>query len=237
MTALVLADSRGRGLQELLAKLKPTFAIHVLTYPGAGSELAALKAVPHIKKLSPSLVIVLSGICDLTWRNKSTKIVGLRHSTLADNVDHVMEAIRASYDVLKSQGVPLISFATITGADLADCNNPDRRQMNAVQYLEHCSCSKTIHPDQVTLNNSILTINKKIVIFNRKNSARTTWLAGLVHSYYKGKYHHCYIRLADGCHPDAKTKEAWAAQLIKSALRIAPALCLLPPPDQPSTKC
>lgn len=220
MTILIIADSRGRDLQELLSKLKPLVPIKVLTHPGSGAELAVLKSVPFIIDSKPDLVLMLTGICDLTWKHRHTKHIGLRHSKVEDNVSHVMEAISSAYDLLMSQGVKQISFATITGADLVDCNHSPRRHMTAKDYLDYCATTKGVDVSQSTLNDSVLLINKKIVIFNRNNSVRTTWLAGLVHSYYKNKYHHCYKRLIDGCHPDPKTKEAWAAQIVKTIRRI-----------------
>ena len=178
--------------------------------------------MPYINTVKPDLVLMMTGICDLTWKHRSTKYIGLRHTRVVDNVSHVMEAIRAAYDLLRSQGIQQISFATITGADLSDCNHPPRRHMSVDGYIEYCATTKQVDAGQSTLNDSVLLINKNIVIFNRNNSVGTTWLAGLVHADYKNKYHHCYKRLRDGCHPDTKTKDAWAAQIIKSIRRIRP---------------
>lgn len=230
MAVLVIADSRGRALQDIINKIDPSNTITVLVHPGAGSELAVLKSISQIKTIDPSLVIMLTGICDLTWKNRTTKQIGLRHMKSNDNVAHVMQAIRASHELLVAQGVPLVSFATITGADLSDCNHLPRRNMSMDQYLSYCSITKRPHPDQTVLNESILNINKWVVRFNAKNSTKTVWIAGLVHSYYKNRYHHCYKRLLDGCHPDHKTKQAWASQLIKSISRIL----LLPSPHPPT---
>ena len=220
MTTLIIADSRGRGLSELLANTKSPDQISLLTYPGAGSELAVLKSLKYISDFNPHLVIMLTGVCDLTWRNKSTKQISLRFEKLNEIISHVLDALHTAYDLLTAHGVPKISFATITGVDLSDCNYPPRKHMTTEQYIDYCATTKISHPDQSKLNDAILQINRKIVTLNRRNSAKTTWIAGLVHSYYKNKYHHCYKRLFDGCHPDQKTKKAWAGQIIKSLNRI-----------------
>ena len=138
MYVLIIADSRGRGLQAILNLLSSIHDITVLFHPGAGSELAVLKSLSHIKVTKPDLVIMLTGICDLTWRNRSSKHIGLRHNSQVANVNHVLQAIRAAHDLLKAQDVLRVSFATITGSDLTDCNYPPPKSMTTDQYMIYC---------------------------------------------------------------------------------------------------
>lgn len=220
MSTIIIADSRGRGLQTIINNLTNSSDIKILFYPGAGYELATLKAMVQIREMKPILVVMFLGICDITWRNPATKIVGLRHRTVRENVDHVLNAIRSAHDLLRTVGVFNISFATVTGVDMSDCNCPRRKFMDKVQYKSYCGETKVAHPSQTVLNDTIIALNKKIVLYNKANSTQTTWMAGLVHSYFKNKYHHYYNRLRDGCHPDDKTKVAWAAQIVKSTNRL-----------------
>ena len=220
MSTLIIADSRGRGLQDIIRKLAPDAQTRVMVHPGAGLELAVLKSIATIKETSPNLIVVFCGICDLTWKKKDTRKVSLRYRTAADNVLHVMEAIRSSYDLLRAEGNYKIAYATITGLDISDCNSQQRRHMTDEQYQIYSDTIKMVHPDQSALNQAIVTINKNIVVFNKRNRTKTVWTAGLVHSYIKKTYHNYYRRLSDGCHPDEKTKKAWAAQLNKSIARI-----------------
>ena len=220
MSILIITDSRGRGLQEIFDTNYPSSCVQVLVHPGAGSELAALKSMPYLRVTRPDLIVIATGICDLTWKNKATREVGLRHLVAAENVRHVTQAMRSAFDLISPLGDFKIAFATLTGADLADCNYQNRRHMNEKQYLNYCSRGKTPHPNQTILNESVLAINKQVVRMNCKNRTKTVWLAGLVHSYYKKSHHHCYKRLLDGCHPDHNTRMAWAGQIIKSAHRI-----------------
>lgn len=231
MSTLIISDSRGRGLQDIMYRHATGVQTKVLIHPGAGYELAILKSIAIIRESSPGLIIVFCGICDLTWKSKVTKRVSLRYNNEADNILHVTEAIRSSFDLLRAEGSFKISYATITGVDLTDCNNPLRRLMTDIQYRTYCDNDKITHPDQRALNQSIISINKKIVIFNKRNRVKTVWTAGLVHSYIKKTYHNYYRRLFDGCHPDEKTKQAWAEQMIKSITRIlATPSSLLPTP-------
>ena len=221
MSVLVLADSRGDGLQQLFNSRTTMMRHRVLTYKGAGYEMAAIRAIPVINVIKPDLVVVLVGICDLTRRNKVTKITSLRHSTLIENVEHVMERARSAYDLLHSLGDHLISFATITGLDLTDYNCPPRKYMSEPDYLNYCK-DRVTHPQQCLLNDSVLEINRRLTALNKASATPTVWVGGVVHSYFRNAHHHYYSRLADGCHLNQTTKGRWVAQIIKSTNRILP---------------
>lgn len=220
MTTVIIADSRGSGLQQLLFNMGCR-DLRILTHPGAGYELAALRSVETIKVVKPDLILVLTGICDLTRRDFRTKVTQLRHPTIMENVEHVINSAKSSLDLLKSLGDHRISFSTITGIDLADYNNPTRKYMTDSEYREYCLESKITHPQQDTLNLSILEINRRITALNRANSTPTVWLGGVVHSHSKRKTYHYYIRLMDGCHADEHTKTEWASQIHNAILRMA----------------
>lgn len=214
-----ITDSRGAGLLLHLQALGHT-NLQVLVHKGAGYELAVLKSLAAIKRHKPELVVLLTGVCDLTWRCKQSKITGLRHNTVSGNVQHVLNAARTAVDLLKAFGTFRISLATVTGIDLTDYNNAKRKHMTGSDYKQYCITDKISHPLQDTLNASILEINKGITTMNQINSVPTIWTAGVVHLHTKSKTYHYYIRLYDGCHPDEQTKVAWAKQIHKSIIRI-----------------
>ena len=220
MSVLVIADSRGNGLQQILNSMDTTERYRVLTYSGAGYELAAIRAAPIVKAIKPDLIIFFLGICDLTTRYKVTRLITLRHTTLPDNVGAVIEAAKASYTLLRSLGSHHISFATLTGIDLADYNHPTRKHMTQEEYKIYCMQLKVVSLDQKLLNESLLEINRQLTVINKHTATPTTWTGGVVHSYFKNTHHHYYNRLADGCHADQPTKIKWAAQLVKSTSRI-----------------
>lgn len=217
---MVVTDSRGRGIQQYIDSCQTSTSINVISHPGAGFELAVLRSINQIRIIKPHIIIVALGICDLTWKNKTTKLISLRHSTVTENVNHVVKAMKNVHDLLNDEGNFKISFATLTGLDLTDSNNPARRSMSEAQYKEYITLNKVIHGSQYILDGAILAINKRVTQFNRVNGIGTVWLAGLVHAYIKGSYHHYYRRLTDGCHLDDKTKHAWAKQIVKSINRI-----------------
>lgn len=221
MSTIIITDSRGAGLQQHLDRLDIIGGTTVLTHSGAGYEMAAIKSLSKIVETKPQIVIMLVGVCDLTCRNKSTKYTSLRYHTMEENVNHVINSAKSSYDLLKATGEFSLSYATITGIDLADYNYPARKYMDTIQYKQYTTTTKTHHPDQQTLNMSVLQINREITAINKKNNVPTTWVGGIVHAYFKNTNHHQYIRLYDGCHLNDNTKEAWAAQIGKSIKRIS----------------
>ena len=192
----------------------------VLTMSGNGSELAAIKAIKIVRDLKPKLIIITTGICDLTWRDKNTKKTKLRYSTVEECVTGVLEALKAAHDILESLGNCKISIATITGLDLADYNLRDRKNMNEEEYKNYCKNDKTITKEQDTLNSAIVEINRMITVMNKKAGVPTTWLSTVVHTYYRKTHHHNYNKLSDGCHPNDMTKLKWAKLIAKSIQHI-----------------
>ena len=172
MSVLIIADSRGRHLQSVIDEQLTDFSTRTLVHPGAGYEMAVIKSIPAIRQYKPDLILVFAGICDITWKSKSTKVISLRNRQVVDNVTHVLSAVKSSHDLLRAQGDHRISYATITGVDLVDCNHPLRAMMNGMEYAAYCESTKQCHPDQKLLNASIVEINKKLVKFNKANGTK-----------------------------------------------------------------
>lgn len=219
-STVVITDSRGKGIHSILSGISGVGQVAVMVHPGAGSELAALKSITKIKQIKPDLVILMTGICDLTWRHSTTGVTSLRHNILEDSVERVVSALSAARDLLLSLGEVTVSIATVTGIDLSDYNFPARKGMSPAQYSSYESYNKCVHEQQEVLDGSILVINRRITKLNLNMRVPTTWTAGVVHAHFNKKAHHYYRRLADGCHPDEETKSRWASQLAKTIRRI-----------------
>lgn len=217
---LIVADSRGKGLQPLIREQLPGWNITVKVCSGAGSELAAIKSIGLVNEMKPELIIIMTGICDLTWRDRDTKVTGLRHSTVRASVECVMESMRAAFEILDTIGKHKTSFATMTGLDLEDYNHRPRKYMSKGDYEIYTSGKKGVKGEQIRLNEATIEINRRITALSKKHGVPTTWISTAVHSYYRGTHHHLYRKLADGCHPDDETKGKWANQIVKSVQRI-----------------
>ena len=220
MQVVIITDSRGRGLHKRIERLLPGFQVQVLVHSGAGYELAAIKSLGMIKKLKPGIIIMMAGVCDITWRDRKNKVTRIRYETTQEVVGHVMGTARAAYEILEAMGSHRISFATVTGLNLTDYNFKPRKFMTSEEYDHYARLEKTDHPQQPMLNDSVIEINRQITEMNKKNRVPSTWTSTTVHSYYRKMHHHNYKKLEDGCHPDEDTKDRWATQIVKSIQRI-----------------
>ena len=220
MKTLIIADSRGAHLEDELRKGAGVSDVKVIACPGAGILESLEKTMCHILRGKP--VVIMSGICDITQRNKHTKEVTLRWQVIRDSraaTDSIMTKIRHAHDRIREKSDTRISVATITGVDLTDINNRDRRQMTEREYRQYVQTHKTKHPNQDVLDNLITELNRKITAFNENNGTPTTWTAEVVHPYQRGRHRAYYGRLADGCHPGMETRRRWAHQIARTIKR------------------
>ena len=107
----------------------------------------------------------------------------------------MIAAMGRALSILECLGYNNISMATITGVDIAHCNNKPANLKN---------------PHQDLLNASIIEINRMIIDSNKARGIPTTWTASTVHAYYREVYHYLYHKMRDGCHPKAVTTSYWA---------------------------
>lgn len=201
---LVIADSRGAGMSILLDEYNDIGRTVVLTHRGAGYIRAAMDSLETIRSFKPTMIVLLAGICDVTARNRNTKITTVRSTDPILLLENVSAALSRALDIIIAATNARVSVATVTGLDLKKYNN----------------FSKTTNDNQQeTINNLIVSLNRKIIDINKDNNVPTTWTASRVHPYYRGKYHHLYNRLSDGCHPNNETKRYWA-RMIAKAIRL-----------------
>lgn len=95
-----------------------------------------------------------------------------------------------------------IVFAPITGMDLSKFNKVDEGSM--------------IEP-QTVLNEAITEINNLIISRNMKSACKTPWTHGIVHRYFRRKYHFSYKRLKeDGCHLTEEIRIFWGRKIVSA---------------------
>ena len=216
MKTTIIADSRGAGLQEHLNLIDGIGETIVLYYPGAKAVTAVKRALENVNMngdLHQRLVILMVGICNATQKEKSTGNVSLSLQSEGQIVEEVYSALEKAYKILLEAGLEQISVATLTGLDLEDYNCKARKQMDEAEYQTYCESTKHHRADQSVLNNAIIQINRLITGLNRNNNVPTTWTGSVVHSYFRGTYHHYYRKLQDGCHPSVNTSQEWAKKI------------------------
>lgn len=221
MTTVIIADSRGKDIKRLLNLFMDARKIGVLTYSGADIAKATQRALPIVRSVRPALVIIMAGICNFTVKSKTSRKVETKYKSEYDTVNHVIEEIRTAYKSLAGLDYNMIiTVATITGMDIADYNNANRKYMTDDEYRCYTNTTKIAHPYQTMLNNAILATNRMIVQLNENTQTPTAWIAGVVHPHFRGKNHHQYIRLQDGCHGSERTKTKWAETLAKIITKV-----------------
>ena len=198
---MILADSRGRGI-ELALNNHPDIGIYkVIVNRGAGYERTVADSLALLKTFEPDMVLLFSGICDLTKRDRKTKVTSLITNNVENSVEAVIAALSRALVLLNDEGFTSVLVATLTGLDL--------RRYNKL----------TVSPKvagQEVLDSAILAINRRIIDTNKANGVPTPWTASVVHSYYRGSYHFHYHKLRDGCHPTTATMSYWARMMAKA---------------------
>lgn len=77
-SVVIITDSRGAGLQSLIEQqlqLCQNFQVRVLVYKGTGIVEAVEPAKSKLAWWQPRIVFVLNGICDVTIRDRVTRLV------------------------------------------------------------------------------------------------------------------------------------------------------------------
>lgn len=213
---LVIADSRGRFLHAPLSQQQAIGSLKIMVLPGATIELSVLKSVAAIGKFRPQTVIIMTGICDITQRNRATKLTTLRHTNVYEVLTRFKSAASDAYALILSLHPNIkIILAPITGVDLLDYNNKHRQGLSEAEYKLY-KANHGSDPNQDLLNSMVLSINKWIVSANVAHKLPTPWIATDVHRYHKGMTHHQYWRLKDGCHPSQALTNSWAKKLARA---------------------
>ena len=215
MRALVICDSRGEMLPKIMDSTKYAGDIKIISFKGAGYSEATMRAKETISSFKPTIIIMCVGICDITNRDNRTKMTDLRTDKVEIAVEHVIDQINSSWQVLNNLGINHISFAMISVINLQRYNRIRNYGVNDQHRVLE------IQRKQEVLNQSILSINRKIVEINKMNGTPTTWTAGHVHRYFRRHYHHYYDRLHDGCHLSTKAANYWVKQIVKTTILIS----------------
>lgn len=161
-------------------------------------------AYQPICDLKPTLIYILTGICDLTrisCRDPWTAALWL--PTVKQLVDSYMENMDWAFSNIFSLHFvighkPMIIFPTQTGLHFATYNSyPDN----------------LVSPSQVILDNAITAINRNIITQNSSMAISTPFLASTVHKRLRNRNRTSYACLTDGCHPSEALCACWADKL------------------------
>lgn len=206
---LILADSRGRDLIDLLNDNNHNLQFEVKCYPGA--TIRTLRG--HLVYLTdgrknPSkytMVVLFGGICSVT----EIQYMPYRAAVVRyDGSDEILKEFTSEcHELLEiADRLPLpVVFSSIVGIDL-------------IKYAGHYN--EKLFDMQRTIDCVIPRINLLIKEVNELRGLITPNISSCVHR-CKGKgkgYRTYYGKLLDGCHPSEEVRVTWARALINCCL-------------------
>ena len=195
-------------------------SIDIVRAPSTGIEAAVEILIKERRDATPDLVIIMNGICDVLLKNKLTHKYSMLNDTVNSTVKYYMDQVRRGQELLEIfYDDSVWMFNALTGADISDYNNPQRRGLKGedlVIYHRH----KVPDPLQPVMNQAVLDINLKLVEVNKINKVFTPYTATYVHRHYSSGYHHSYQHTRDGCHLTEQAKKYWAKELKKAIVKV-----------------
>lgn len=209
---LFVCDSRGRTLEPEILSTYVHLDPVVIWQPGLTLLNTFQFAKETILDLSPKIVYILTGICDITQVLSHTpRQIVLKHPTTQETVYSYLQKVDFVHSQIFSlkrrlgHG-PMIVYPTLTGVDMGRYSSfPD----------------ELAHPQQSTLNEAINIINRKITTQNSSMRVLTPFLASSVHVRCRGKVRTSYSKLSDGCHLTRELSKLWAVKLYDNSLKNA----------------
>lgn len=202
LKVFLICDSRGRELQEYFTECD--YNITVKFYSGAKLYRSTKLAENEIKRQQPDHIYILAGINSITKLNKRTREVTLiadDKNKIAQQYKDEMNFALASLRKICKNDTKII-FAPITGMDLSRYNKVDASALSESQNV---------------LDETVIEINNIIIAQNATHNYKTPWTHGIIHRYFRGKYHFMYDKLdEDGCHLTDLIRSFWGRKIISA---------------------
>ena len=203
MPVLLVADSRGRGLQHRFEKRAPGI-IRVSTNPGCNMKRLFKRACRRLGEKNYNTLIIMGGICSITYLDRAEGVARLGSHDPELYAEKVRKSIIFGISLIgehfpKTQ----VIIAPTMGVDLERYNNMDWDQ-----------------EDQVALNNIIIHVNRTIIELNQSKIS-IPWISAMVHQCKgKGRWVHRYKHLTDGCHYSRKLTKFCVDKIIRALTKL-----------------
>ena len=203
-TFYIVADSRGVGLEELIATPKGYRAL-VLIKSGATLQDLLTMSKNIINNRPCEAVLILGGVCSFTTKEDGQVI--FPHATADDAYDtlkNLIKSVLSSLDKFDSTPVIMCPFV---GVELNRANDPKRSN------IKH----KKPHPQQGTLNEAAIRINEFIKTIDLERGFTAPNIDTAVHKDHGQSlgWRHSYSKLYDGVHPTAAVLSSWAKKILE----------------------
>ena len=233
---IIVATSRGRGLQDLAKRREDTV---LSVHPGASLrklEREALRLLKHVPSSSDTHLYFVAGLPDVTHRHQFCfQLRGRRRKyeevimptyPIDKITDDITSLFKSTAEKIKNANATPI-FSTICPMSL-DTWNHRRLSQHRTSHLS----SFPYYPLMQEKHESvILKINQEIHLLNKSYNMHTPRLAKSVMYHRKGQLRCRYGRLVDGVHPNHNLQLEWVDTLdrVLDLNRSSPNQ--LPPPE------
>ena len=228
---IILASSRGKGIQSKLRKLHPhPDRLYISARGGAKVETLILDAIRLVKRHpipSQCHVYFMAGLCDITFRDTYIEFIDYRRSRAhkyeevsftEDNTQAVLRVTNIIINMeqeLKRLGAKPC-FMTIPSCSIQTWNFHRLTTGRTTHFIHHRHY-EDMQPNLISVINEI---NQFIVATNSNNGMSTPFIANtIIQSCGPFKNHRVhYDRLVDGTHATNTTNEKWVKQIIKAII-------------------
>lgn len=163
-----------------------------------------------LKERCWSQMYCLAGICNLTVKDRISRVVTIRNRDIDQLVNDYSHNLHEAYAEILRQCPQADNlrciFCPVTGLNFSTYNK------------------RSHHPDdtlnQEILNEAVSKINTKIVKFNTAHKNFTPWISRAVHRRHRKNFTNNYDKLAsDGCHLSPSVRLHWAESLHEAVIR------------------
>lgn len=155
-------------------------------------------------------IYCLTGICDLTIKDRHTRIVSIGNRDIYKLTDQYCHSLRMAAERISSLSLPgekpKCVFSPVTGLNLALYNKRSNHPGDAA--------------DQVLLNDAITLVNTEVTKFNTSLRVSTPWTSRTIHRRHRNAFTNYYDKLSpDGCHLTPAVRLHWAEALHEAVIK------------------
>ena len=193
---LIVTDSRGKGLGDLIRSKKMTVEPRdVLVRDGANLQVLIEAASKHLQKNPFDVVYIAGGACDITTKNRVTKQIGYGWDKGKDLEDYLLEVLdKADKSFKKEFPASKIIFCPLIASELSRV----------------VTCGKVTPADQREVEEAVWSFNTAVFKINKERQVVSPSLHHQVHRFCKGRRRAYYYHLQDGLHLTDYLKNKWA---------------------------
>lgn len=221
---LIVTDSRGNWLSKYIFNycLQLAFMPLVRNISGAGFE-TALKLIQSTNLMLYSMVVVVVGICDITFKQKCGKGTFVACNMSSDKLESVKCKIMKTKTYLDQHHVP-VKFVCIPSVSLSSYQLfriSKKKLKSPVLDVNDLKLHQLhVENDVMLLNEFILSLNNlsglKNVRWDRDLMKTCIKKRGIKKNKNKRQIRFIYKDLYDGVHPNERLRWQWYSRLIKS---------------------